>query len=110
LVGAHTAERLVGLIAAVLILIGAGLDFLQAFDPLPRRLTVDEVSRVLLPAALGIVALIAAVVMFKSRYRPGGVIAVAVGVGLALAPSGNLSAGILIAIGGVLGYVASELK
>lgn len=105
-----TEGRAVGLVGVLLAAIGALLLLVSVVDRVQGNLNVDAISRILIGLALAVVALLAAVMMYKSRYSTGGLLAVVIGAAIIIVPGGSFSAGILVALGGVLGVVAAEIK
>ena len=104
-----TEGRVVGLVGVLLAVIGRLLLLLDALGN-RRALTLDQLSRLLFAIALGVGAFLAAAVMYRARYGAGGLLGVLVGAAIAIVPGGSFSAGILVALGGVLGVVAAEVK
>ncbi len=104
-----TEGRAVGLVGVLLALIGGLLLVVDLSGEFRGNLTADRVSRILVVLALAVVAFLAAAMMYKSRYSTGGLLGVVIGAAI-IVPGGSFSAGILVALGGVLGVIAAEIK
>ena len=105
-----TEGRAVGLVGVLLALIGGVLLLIDALDGSRRTITLDQLARIAFALALVVAAFLAATVMYKSRYSAGGLLGVVVGAVIAIVHGGYFPAGILVALGGVLGVVAAEMK
>ena len=99
----------IGLVGVLLAAIGAALLLIDALRDL-GSVSLNQLSRFLFELALVLVAFVAAAVMYRSRYAAGGVLGIVVGVAIVVVPSGSLTAGILVVLGGVLGVIAAEVK
>ena len=102
--------RAVGLVGVFLVAIGALLLLVNLIGDVRGNMSLDAISRILIGLALVVVAFLAAAVIYKSRYSTGGLLGVVIGVAIIVVPGGSLSAGILVALGGVLGVIAAEIR
>jgi len=103
------SKQLIALIAMLLGLVGGVLLLVNFLEAIPRILEGrGEIIGSLITIAIGIIAIIASLMIWKGSYFAGGVINVVLGI-IAIV-YGNRSEGVLILLSGVLGVVAPQIK
>jgi len=103
------SKQLIALIAMLLGLVGGVLLLVNFLEAIPRILEGrGEITGSLITIAIGIIAIIASLMIWKGSYFAGGVINVVLGI-IAIV-YGNRSEGVLILLSGVLGVVAPQIK
>jgi len=103
------SKQLLALIAMVLGLLGGVLLLVDFLEAIPRILEGrGEIIGSLVTIAIGIIAIIASLMIWKGSYFAGGVINIILGI-IAIV-YGNRSEGVLILLSGVLGVVAPQIK
>ena len=103
------SKQLIALIAMLLGLVGGVLLLVNFLEAIPRILEGrGEIIGSLITIAIGIIAVIASLMIWKGSYFAGGVINVVLGI-IAIV-YGNRSEGVLILLSGVLGVVAPQIK
>lgn len=103
------SRQLLALIALVLGIVGGVLLLINLLEAIPRILEGrGEIVGSLVTIAIGIIAIIASLMIWKGSYFAGGVINIILGI-IAIV-YGNRSEGVLILLSGVLGVVAPQIK
>jgi hypothetical protein len=103
------SKQLIALIAFLLGLVGGVLLLVNFVEAIPRILERGDISiGSLITIAIGIIAVIASLMIWKGSYFAGGVINIVLGI-IAIV-YGNRSEGVLILLSGVLGVVAPQIK
>jgi hypothetical protein len=103
------SKQLIALIAFLLGLVGGVLLLVNFLEAIPRILERGDISiGSLITIAIGIIAVIASLMIWKGSYFAGGVINIVLGI-IAIV-YGNRSEGVLILLSGVLGVVAPQIK
>jgi hypothetical protein len=104
------SKQLFALIALVLGIVGGVLLLVNFLDAIPRILEGrGEISiGSLITIAIGVIAIVASLIIWKGSYLAGGVINIILGV-LAIV-YGYRSEGVMILLSGVLGVVAPQIK
>ncbi len=103
------SKQLIALIAMLLGLVGGVLLLVNFLEAIPRILERGDINiGSLITIAIGIIAVIASLMIWKGSYFAGGVINIVLGV-IAIV-YGHRSEGVLILLSGVLGVVAPQIK
>ncbi len=104
------SKQLIALIAFLLGLVGGVLLLVNFLEAIPRILEGGREISIgsLITIAIGIIAIIASLMIWKGSYFAGGVINIILGI-IAIV-YGNRSEGVLILLSGVLGVVAPQIK
>jgi hypothetical protein len=103
------SKQLIALIAFLLGLVGGVLLLVNFLEAIPRILERGDISiGSLITIAIGIIAVIASLMIWKGSYFAGGVINIVLGI-IAIV-YGNRSEGVLILLSGVLGVIAPQIK
>jgi hypothetical protein len=103
------SKQLIALIALVLGIVGGVLLLINFLEAIPRILEGGEIGvGSLITIAVGVIAIIASLIIWKGSYFAGGVINLILGI-IAIV-YGHRSEGVLILLSGVLGVVAPKIK
>lgn len=104
------SKQLIALIAMLLGLVGGVLLLVNFLETIPRILDGrGEISiESLITIAIGVIAIIVSLLIWKGSYFAGGVINIILGI-IAIV-YGHRSDGVLILLSGVLGVVAPQIK
>ena len=104
------SKQLLALIALVLGIVGGVLLLVNFLEAIPRILEgIREIDiGSLITIAVGVIAIIASLMIWKGSYFAGGVINIILGI-IAIV-YGHRSEGVLILLSGVLGVVAPQIK
>lgn len=100
---ASTRRQILGLLS---LLLGIAGGVLLLRDGLRLPSTLSDVPWILVPIALGVLAVVAAFYAYTRRFREGGILGLAVGL-LAILAVGDLLAGAIMILQGILALVAS---
>ena len=104
------SKQLLALIALVLGIVGGVLLLVNFLEAIPRILEgIREIDiGSLITIAVGVIAIIASLMIWKGSYFAGGVINIILGIITII--YGNRSEGVLILLSGVLGVVTPQIK